>query len=120
MTMKAESVELANALLEQHRLTCMTGNEPYRTCTMSYGDLCRNAHVEHILRPVGSFLQEVAQWCADHGYPPLNSLAVNADTRIPGQSYDLAPGCQFDNWEVDVQRCIAFRGYPERVEQPVA
>jgi hypothetical protein len=111
--MKRESIELVNALLERHRERCVSGNEPHRRCTISYGELCRNAGVEHILRPVGSFLQDVAQWCADNEYPPLNSLAVNADTQIPGESYDLAPGCAFDNWEEDVQRCIAFRGYPE-------
>lgn len=86
--MKAESMALVNALLDRHRERCITGREPHDNCTISYGELCRDAQVPHILRPVGSFLQEVAEWCAEHGFPPLNSLAVNSESREPGENYE--------------------------------
>ncbi len=119
-TMKAESVALANALLEHHRERCITGTEAPDDWTISYGELCRNAGVEHILRPVGSFLQEVAVWCAESGYPPLNSLAVNGESRRPGDSYEVAPNCSLLGWPDEVARCIAYRDYPEQFESAVA
>lgn len=113
--MKAESIALANALLERHRERCVTGSETPDSCTISYGELCNEAGVPHIVRPVGVFLQEVAEWCAASGHPPLNSLAVNDETRRPGDKYDVAPGCSLLGWPEEVARCIAYRNYPERV-----
>lgn len=82
--MKAESIALCNSLLDRHRERCIIGNEQRADCTITYGELCREAGVEHIVRSVGRFLQEVAEWSAAHKFPPLNSLAVNAETRQAG------------------------------------
>jgi hypothetical protein len=38
-----------------------------------------------IAKNVGHFLQETAEWCNAKGWLPINSLAVNADTRRPGR-----------------------------------
>jgi hypothetical protein len=63
---------------------------------------------------VGSFLGEVADWCAAQGHPPLNSLAVNADTGIPGEGYEGAGGFKIVDWPTEVEQCIRFVGYPRR------
>ena len=45
-------------------------------------------------------------------WPPLNALAVNGETGMPGEGYDGAPGCDLLRWPEEVRRCIAFGGYP--------
>jgi hypothetical protein len=44
--------------------------------------------------------------------PPLNSLAVNAQTGIPGASYDGAGGFHTVDWPRDVDACIRIGKYP--------
>jgi hypothetical protein len=63
---------------------------------------------------VGPFLLEIAEWCKDAGYPPLNALAVNA-TGMPGEGYDGAGGYIVKDWPNDVEGCILFTGYPAKV-----
>jgi len=63
---------------------------------------------------VGAFLGEVAEWCADNGYPPLNALAVN-ETGVPGVGFDGAGGFRMDNWPADVEACVRFTEYPDRM-----
>jgi hypothetical protein len=83
--------------------------------TISYSDLCAKAGVPHVTRIVGSFLQEIAEWCANQPYPPLNSLAVNASTGQPGDGYDGAGGFRMLDWPVEVEQCIQFAGYPAKM-----
>jgi hypothetical protein len=65
---------------------------------------------------VGRFMEEIAQWCADSGWPPLNSLAVNAESWMPGVGYDGAAGiCEKHLWPQQVRECIRFRKYPRAV-----
>jgi len=78
--------------------------------------LCERAGLSHLARDVGPFLREIAEWCHDSGWPPINSLAVNYATRMPGQGYDKAPGCTFLRWPEEVAACIEFVGYPDAVE----
>lgn len=106
---------LADELLEHHRRVCV----PYRQrppvvdqCVIPYGDLCRRAGVPGIERGVGVYLREVADWCMENGWPPLNSLAVNAESRAPGGKYDSAPGCSLRNWDEEAKQTIIFDGYP--------
>ena len=81
-------------------------------CVITYGALCRQAGTPGLERGIGRFLQEVAEWCVARGYPPINSLAVNAESRIPGESYDLAPGYSIITWPLEATASIMFTNYP--------
>jgi hypothetical protein len=118
--MRTESRLLANALLEHHRK--LTAEYPpgnailIRRYLITYHVLCNEAGVQHVTRVVGDFLGEVADWCAQQGYPPLNSLAVSKDTGIPGDGYDKAGGiCHIARWPREAETCIRFAAYPEKV-----
>lgn len=117
--MRPEARALGNALLQHHKTRTQAAPPAQRVLirryTISYSDLCARARVPHLTRIVGSFLGEVAQWCADHGYPPLNALAVNASTAQPGEGYDGAGGFKMVDWHAEVERCIRFTGYPASV-----
>jgi hypothetical protein len=114
--MRPESRRLAKELLDHHRRTTAakppTGHVVAANYTIPYSTLVNHAGVPHVLRIVGNFLQEVAEWCSENDWPPLNSLAVNASTGIPGEGYDLAGGYLANNWQRDVVDCIQFKGYP--------
>jgi hypothetical protein len=118
MAMTAEAHALGQALVDHHRK--MTSAHPpgrrvvASNYTIRYGILCQQAGVPHVLRIVGRFLGEVGGWCADNGYPPLNSLAVN-DTGLPGDGYEGAGGFTIVNWPIDVEACIRFAGYPQKM-----
>ena len=122
--MSEESCAVANVLLAHHRDVC----RPVRTaaedisddlvneCTLTYRSVCERARMEDLTPIVGRFMEEVAQWCADRGWPPLNSLAVNAESWIPGVGYDGAGGiCEQHLWPQQVRECIKFRKYPRAV-----
>ena len=114
--MLPESRALCGELLRHHRTT-IAAHPPGKHVvpgpyTITYGDLCARAGVPHLTRIVGKFLLEIAEWCAGSGFPPLNALAVNRETRIPGDSYDGAGGFTSANWPTDVEACIRFNGYP--------
>jgi hypothetical protein len=106
---------LTRVLLEHNGEVCV--GHPFRPpiidrCVIAYGDLCRRAGYPAIERNVGRYLQEVAVCCAERGWPPLNSLAVNQETHMPGDNYDVAPGCSLLGWPGEAERCITFGGYP--------
>jgi hypothetical protein len=84
-------------------------------CLITYGDLCERAGVSHLKPDVGRYLREIAQRCHENGWPPLNALAVNYDTRRPGRGYDTAPGCSLVDWPEQVKACVDFTGYPDAV-----
>ncbi|HSE90215.1 MAG TPA: hypothetical protein VLJ79_28665 [Candidatus Binatia bacterium] len=114
--MSPEAQKLAQALLDHHRKVCRLQSEAspsLESCLIIYGDLCEKAGLSHLKPNVGKFLREVAQWCHDNGWPPLNALAVNHDTRRPGHGYDNAPGCSLERWQDDVAACIRFTDYPD-------
>ncbi|MHC5537656.1 hypothetical protein ACYOEI_05430 [Singulisphaera rosea] len=116
--MKAESIALFQELLDHHRLVCARddGTSPPRSqCIIAYLELCTRARVPHLARYPGKFLQEIAEYCATNGWPPINSLAINAEEGHPGSHYDLAPGCNLLTWPDEVDACIRFRGYLERM-----
>jgi len=117
--MREEAHALGQALLGHHHATT-TANPPGRHViisryTISYSDICARAGAEHLTRIVGSFLGELAQWCADNRYPPLNSLAVNSTTGQPGEGYDGAGGFKAINWATEVEQCIRWTGYPAKM-----
>jgi hypothetical protein len=112
---KRESRELLRALLAHHRTVCRppgTRVTDVNKRVISYGQLCDSAGVPWLVQSVGPFLLEIAKWCEQHGYPPLNSLAVNAESLIPGDSYDGAGNFRLADWAADVERCLTFAGYP--------
>jgi hypothetical protein len=57
------------------------------------------------IEAVGEFLGELASWWEANDLPPLNSLAVNSNTLIPGVGYDRAPNWSYETWWDDVQKC---------------
>ena len=114
--MRAESRALGEALLQHHR--AITTQKPpgkrilITAYTIRYGVLCDRAKLPHLVRMVGGFLGEVAEWCAAEGYPPLHALAVG-ESQVPGQGYGNAGGFTAASWTSDVERCIRFTDYPK-------
>lgn len=115
-TMTPIARALTNELLAHHRYACLPGRG-IDQCLITYGNLCKRAGHSEALRSVGRFLLETAEWCAVNNYPPLNSLAVNAESRMPGDSYNIAPGCDLLSWPDEVRACIDFTAYPDTVDQ---
>ena len=115
----SEAIAFANVLLDQHRRACLhpkgTASPSRAACLITYKTLCERANLLFLLRSLGPFLAQIADWCRSNRWPPINSLAVRQDSHIPGYGYDGAPGCRLEDWETDVQACIDFRGYPESV-----
>jgi len=112
--MTAEARALARALLDYRGRVSAAGQSPDpEFCIITYGDLCERAGLPHLKPTVGKYLREIAEWCHDNGWPPLNALAVNHETRRPGRGYDGAPGCRRERWEEDVIACINFADYPD-------
>ncbi len=121
--MRQESLALGQILLEQHKVaTTQRPPHPdkkliFSNYTIPYGQLCARAGTPHITAIVGSFLAEIAEWCAEEGWPPLNALAVNHETRIPGEGYDGAGLglCNIVKWPSEVETCIRFNKYPRKM-----
>jgi hypothetical protein len=116
--MSPEAQRLAQALLDHHRKVCRSQKETgpsIESCLIVYADLCEQARLSHLKPNVGKFLREIAQWCHDQNWPPLNALAVNHDTGKPGHGYDSAPGCSRERWRDEVTACIKFAGYPDSI-----
>ena len=115
--MTDEAKSLTQVLLDHHRTMCVPANDPHDPdpYTLPYNILCERAGVPWLTQSVGHFLQQTAEWCDAKGWPPLNSLAVNADTRRPGEGYENAPNCSLHEWHDQVMACIRFRGYSTTV-----
>jgi hypothetical protein len=79
---------------------------------LAYNVLCTRANVPYLTRNVGDYLADIAEWCASNEWPALNSLAVNADSHMPGEGYDGAGGFNIVNWPTEVIDCIRFKAYP--------
>ncbi len=113
--MSPEARALAQVLLDHHREVCRRPGEPLPSidsAVIPYGVLCERAGLSYLTHSVGPFLREIAVWCHENGWPPINSLAVNYATRMPGEGYDKAPGCSLPRWPEEVAACIDFLGYP--------
>ena len=115
--MTREAQLLAQALLNHHKTVCRSPAQTLsiESCLIPYGDLCESAGMAHLKNTAGKFLREIAEWCREKGWPPLNALAVNHATRMPGRGYDDAPGCSLDRWREQVAACIQFLDYPDTV-----
>ena len=110
--------ELGNALLKRHSELCArlevtpdTVTElMVQESTIPYKTLCENIGAPFVTESVGNYLNEVAEWCESCGLPPINALAVNGQTGVPGTGYFLAPGC--GDWPKEVRESIACKKYP--------
>lgn len=51
----------------------------------TYGELCLKLGLHH--RAAGWFLGVIQRYCQKVGLPPLQALAVNKSTRLPGSGY---------------------------------
>jgi hypothetical protein len=80
--------------------------------SIRYGTLCAMAGLPFLSRSSGRYLREIAAWCENEGWPPINALVVN-ESGLPGEGYDLAPGGGYAEWPEDVRDAIAFEGYPD-------
>ena len=61
-----------------------SGGAPY-----TYGDLCALLGLHH--RAAGWFLGVIQEYCHRHKLAPLQALAVNKKTRLPGSGYVGSP-----------------------------
>jgi hypothetical protein len=52
---------------------------------LTYGDLCRPLRLHP--RSARWFLSVIQDYCRTHGDPPLQAMAVNKKTKIPGVGY---------------------------------
>ncbi len=118
--MTSEARALAQVLLDHQkwvRRAEIDDGTTLESYLLSYGDLCDEAGLADLKPAVGKFLREVAGWCHENGWPPLNALTVNHDSRRPGRGYDSAPGCSLERWRDQAAACIAFTNYPKRVDE---
>lgn len=116
--MSPEARALAQVLLNHHWQVCSENKVLTTTdsALISYGVLCNTAGLSYLTHNVGPFLREIAEWCHNKGWPPINSLAVNHLTRMPGEGYEKAPGCSLLHWPEELEATIRFSGYPDTVE----
>lgn len=121
MTPLAEAI--GDALLKHHKERCSSimapsekvSEQAIEDSTIPYLVLLSKAQVVGFLNPmsVGKYLDELAAWSKEHKFPPINALAVNGETGIPGAGFDDAEGCS--NWPQQVRECIAYKKYPSTI-----
>jgi len=110
--MRDEAVAMANVLLKHHK--ALRQEQGFESCLITYGKLCETAGVPWLTQNPGPFLYDIAEWCKASDWPPLNALAVRADSRMPGCGYENAPGCSLIDWAREAEACIRFQAYPDQ------
>lgn len=111
MAMSAISKKLYQTLLDHHlsvRISEPIKDTQIDPCLMTYARLCDESGMPGAEVGVGKFLAEIAEYCQVNGWPPINALAVNSSSRMPGEKYDLAEGCSILHWPqqvIDVLLC---------------
>ncbi len=56
---------------------------------ITYGELCALIGLHH--RAAGWFLGVIQRFCRQNSLPPLQAVAVNKQTRVPGSGYVATP-----------------------------
>jgi len=120
MEFSQEARAIGQKLLEHHSATCRSITVPpldlldsdVRRLSIRYRTLCERAGLQSLTRLAGNFLYEIAIWCDEKGWPPINALVVN-QSGLPGEGYDTAPGGGYARWPEQVRRAITFKGYPD-------
>jgi hypothetical protein len=114
ISLSEEALAICQVLLDHQRaLLGSPKRPPFQQCLLTYGDICEAARLPLLTQSVNRCLWEIAEFCADNEWPPLNALVVNARTREPDKSYAKAPGCNLKNWLDEAQRVIAYPHYPD-------
>jgi hypothetical protein len=114
MGLSAISEKLYRALLDHHMAVRTSSPIPENRIgqhLITYGRLCEESGLYGMEIGVGKFLAEVAVHCQNHGWPPINALAVNSETRMPGEKYDLAEGCSLLDWPRQVVEVLCCHEY---------
>jgi hypothetical protein len=114
------ALALGQKLLEHHQAVCRGAKIPAAGLTdaqvaplsIRYGKLCELAGLPFLARSSGGYLYEIAVWCENEGWPPINALVVN-ESGLPGDGYDRPPGGGYAQWPEQVRSAIAFKGYPD-------
>lgn len=109
---RALYVELRNRHAEVRR-TMM--DEPVLTIGANYAVLIERARVPLSPKNCGRQMEHIAEWCKEHSLPPLNALAVNADSHMPGEGYDGAADdyCHIRRWPEEVEAVRQCGEYPD-------
>jgi hypothetical protein len=116
-TLSPEAAAFCQVLLDhQHAIVGAAKRPPLSECLMTYRDLCDRAGLPMLTDVVNGCLWEIAEFCAQNDWPPLNAIVVYASTHEPGKNYDRAPGCSLKDWHDEVQRCLDFPHYPDLVK----
>ena len=114
--MSPEALQVCQVLLDHHAsLKDAPRRPPFDRCLIEYGDLLAAAGMSHLMPKLDDYLDEIAEWCVTHGYPPIDSIAVSPATHEPQIGYIAGPGCELDGWLEDAQRCLDFDYYPRAV-----
>ena len=113
-----EARMLANIVLEHHGYLrghlWLTPDTVQPKHPLPYGEHWTRAGLGYLTHGVDHFFGQVAYWCQSNGLPLLNALAVNAQTKMPGDGYYAVAGSHL-NWWSNVQACIACGKYPQQV-----
>jgi hypothetical protein len=93
-------------------------HEPVINIGIYYGELIDRAAVPLNPKNCGTQMGHIAEWCKEHILPPLNALAVNAESHTPGEGYDGAAGnyCHIMRWPEEVEAVRQCREYPALAE----
>jgi len=115
--MSDRAVKLANALLKHQRQfrrdPKYVNQKAVEHAIITYKDLGTMAGTGW--RDIGHLLRDIAEWCDEQGWPPLNALAVSSQTHEPSKEYDGAGNFKSVDWPYDVRKCIGFNRYPGKV-----
>jgi len=115
MDLSVISQKLYEALLEHHsrvRINHEITDTQIDRHLITYGRLCEDAGLPASMAiGIGKFLGEIAEYCSTLDCPPINALAVNSESRMPGDNYDLAEGCSILQWPDQVKAVLLCHGY---------
>jgi hypothetical protein len=115
-SLSPEAVLVCQVLLNHQRsIVRLKRRPPFQQCLITYGEVCEAAGLPLLTEAISICLWEIAEFCADNGWPPLNAIVINARTREPGKGYEKAPGCSRESWLDEAQRCLDFAHYPDLV-----
>ncbi|HET6348516.1 MAG TPA: hypothetical protein VFH88_05470 [Candidatus Krumholzibacteria bacterium] len=116
INLSEEAVAICQVLLNHQRSILRTEKRPpFSECLLTYRAVCEGAGLPVFIESVNRCLWEIAEFCADNQWPPLNSLVVNSKTLEPGKDYDKAPGCSLKSWTDEAQACLDFAHYPDLI-----
>jgi hypothetical protein len=118
-TLSPEAAAICQVLLNHQRaLAAAEKRPPFNECLITYRDLCDEAGVPMLIEAINGCLWEIAEFCAQNEWPPLNSMVVLAKTHEPAKNYDKAPGCSLREWRDEAQRLRINTTFCARVETP--